>query len=85
MVHAVLDAFFRLHPRPATRKYPAYRGSVLAHPPHGSKASVSLLSASPPFLVELCHRAQKKLVMAVSFNLTVYNDLGLITIPPVIA
>ena len=35
--------------------------------------------------MELCHRAQKKLVMAVSFNLTVYNDLGLITIPPVIA
>ena len=28
-----LDSFFRLHRRPATRRYPAYRGSILLKPP----------------------------------------------------
>ena len=36
----------------------------------------------PPFLVELCHRKHNKLVLAVSFNVAVYNDLALLTLPP---
>lgn len=32
--------------------------------------------------MELCHRKHSKLVLAVSFNLTVMNDMGLVTIPP---
>jgi hypothetical protein len=33
-------------------------------------------------LVELCHRPHGKLVLEVSFNVAVFNDMGLLTPPP---
>eukprot|EP00966_Prymnesium_polylepis_P229454 5309471-Prymnesium_polylepis.1 len=76
----LIDSYFRLHHRPAARGYRGYRGSVLANPPDTHVAPVCLLSVCPPFLAELCHRKHKKLVLAVSFNLSVYNDAGLQTL-----
>ena len=78
----LLDAYFRMHRRPATMRGRTYRGSRLARPPDTHAAPVCLLSVCPPFLVELCHRGHGKLVMAVSFNVAVLNDFGLQTLPP---
>ena len=76
----LLDSYMRLHRRaPGAR---AYRGSVLAAPPHTYQAPVNLLSVGPPLLMELCHRKHNKLVLAVSFKLIVMNDMGLLTLPP---
>ena len=77
----LIDSFFRLHRRRVTQGR-TYRGSKLATPPDGYEASVCTLSVCPPFLVELCHRKHNKLVLAVSFNVAVYNDLALLTLPP---
>ena len=77
-----LDSFFRLHRRRAARGARAYRGSLLAHPPDGYNAAVCLLSATAPFLAELCHRKHGKLVLAVSFNMTVLNDQNHLTLSP---
>ena len=73
----LLDSFFRLHRRKIPR---AYRGSLLAAPPDTHPLPVCLISATTPFLAELCHRKHHKLVLAVSFNLTIHNDLNLQTI-----
>ena len=78
----LLDAFFRMHRRPSAPKLRWYRGSVLAAPPGTHQASVNLLSVCPPFLVELCHWEHGKLVLEVSFNLAIFNDMGLLTLPP---
>ena len=84
---ALLDSYLRLHRRRAARGYRVYRGSLLATratPPDTYLEPVNLLAATPPFLVELCHRKHSKLVLAVSFNLVLMNDQGLLTLPPVI-
>ena len=78
----MIDHFFRLHRRPAAKGYRAYRASLLARPPDTHPAPVCLLSVAPPFLVELCHRKHKKLVLEVSFNLSIYNDLDAQTLSP---
>ena len=78
----MLDNYFRLHRRRAGRGHRAFRGSVLAAPPDTHPAPVCLLSACPPFIVELCHRKNNKLVLAVSFWLTILNDSFLLTMPP---
>jgi hypothetical protein len=80
----LLDAYLRLHRRPAARLYRVYRGSVLLNPPHTHPAPVCLLSVCPPFLVELCHRKHGKLVLATRFNLCILNDQNLLTMSPVI-
>ena len=69
--HTLLDAYMRLHRREAARGSRAYRGSVLAAAPATYPAPVAMLSAFTPLLMELCHRKHSKLVLAVSFNLTV--------------
>ena len=79
----LIDSYLRLHRRRAARGYRAYRGSLLATPPDTYPSPVNLLSVAPPFVVELCHRKHSKLVLAVSFNLIVMNDQGLLTLPPV--
>ena len=53
--------------------------TATANPPNTHPAPVCLLSVCPPFLVELCHRKHKKLVLAVSFNRCVQNDVGLLS------
>ena len=73
----LLDSFFRMHRRPSASKLGWYRGSKLARPPDTHPAPVCLLSVCPPFLAELCHRKHGQLVLAVSFNLSIFNDLGL--------
>ena len=83
--HKLLDSYFRLHRRRAGRGYRGYRGSVLATPPNTHRAPVCMISACTPFLVELCHRKHDKLVLAVSFNLCVFNDQGLLTSSPSLA
>ena len=82
--HQLIDSYFRLHRRPATRVHRGYRGSVLAAPPDSYQSSVCMLSVCAPFLVELCRRKHQKLVLAVSFNLCVLNDSKLITLPPIL-
>ena len=82
MDSSLIDSYFRLHRRKAAKSYRAYRGSVLANPPDTHPDPVCVLSACPPFLVELCHRKHQKLVLAVSFNVSVFNDQGLLTLPP---
>ena len=78
----LLDSYFRLHRRRAARGSRGYRGSVLAAPPDGYPASVVMLSACMPFLVELCHRKFNKLVLSVSFHLATFNDTAFLTPPP---
>ena len=79
----LLDSYFRMHRRLAGKQHRGwYRGSTLAAPPGTHQAPVNLLSVCPPFLVELCHREHGKLVLEVSFNLSIINDLGLQTLPP---
>ena len=78
----LLDSYLRLHRRRAGRGYRAYRGSLLATPPNTHQSPVCLISACPPFLVELCHRKHDKLVLAVTFHLYLHNDMDLPTLPP---
>ena len=77
-----LDGFFRLHRRRAARGYPAYRGSLLLNPLDDHPAPVCQLSAVPPFLAEYCQRKHGKLVLAVSFNVSLLNDQNLQSLPP---
>ena len=78
-----LDSYFRLHRRLAARGRPTYRGSLLLNPPDDHPASVCLLSAAPPFLVEYCQRKHGKLVLAVSFFVTTLNDQNFQALSPV--
>jgi hypothetical protein len=82
LTNHMIDSYFRLHRRNAARGYRGYRGSALAAAPDTHPAPVCLLTVSPPFLVELCHRRHGKLVLAVSFNLSVLNDQNLPTYSP---
>ena len=36
----------------------------------------------PPFIIELCRRSHDRLVLAVTFNLFTFNDLGGLDLPP---
>ena len=78
----LIDSYMRLHRRRAARGFRAYRGSCLAAAPDTYPSPVALLSVAPPLLMELCHRKHSKLVIAVTFKLTVMNDSGLPTLPP---
>ena len=78
----LLDSFFRMHRRKSAPKRRWYRGSVMAGAPGTHQWPVCLLSVCPPFLAELCHRDHGKLVLEVSFNLCIFNDMRLLTLPP---
>ena len=76
-----IDSYCRFHLRKAARRSRGYRGSALAAPPDDHPLPVCLLSVCPPFLVELCQRKHSKLVLAMSFNLSIHNDKNLQSLP----
>ena len=82
MTHRELDHYLKLHSRKSLAKYrhQLYRSTRLLSPSTMQGQSI-VVSACQPWLVEVCHRGNR-VVLVTSFRLFVLSDLNSLLMPP---
>lgn len=76
-----MSEWISLETREASKHLAVFGSSkgVVVREHHGVRVVATLI---PPFIIELCHRAHDRLVLAVTFNLFTFNDRNGLDLPP---